>query len=302
MKEPSCRMFTQSVLLLVLVLMAAAIVHADESPVTVGEAPENEGGMISESVAGMVNRPGEWRIGVALDYGFVERSAERTRLLGSTVDVAYGLVDNLTLEGRAGASVSQTTTLAADESGESQVGDTDYNNGLSDLAAGLSYQIFDEGSRRPAVTLHGEVMPPTGTRREAEAGIGFDYWRYSAGASALRTYDYINQFVRLDVEVPHRSTAASDRTISGTRYEVSSGTSFSVSDRLSLNARISGTYQAEQAVDGDDVDGTDSESYNLALGTTRSWNRDTSITTMASFDMTAPHAAGIMVRIDFTGD
>jgi hypothetical protein len=190
---------------------------------------------------------------------------ESSRSLEFDLIARYGLMDNLELNLSVPFAHEERETnfgFMETEEGDLVLDIQDQeDSGLGDIRVGLKYQAWREQERglSPDVILDLDFKSRTGDEL-----VGTDHWHISPSITLVKTVDPVVFFGTLG----YTWTLENDDRNPADVIFYSLGTGFSLNDRVSISARVSGAVSERDEVDGTEVKGTALDSHSLLFSTT----------------------------------
>jgi hypothetical protein len=135
------------------------------------------------------------------------------------------------------------------------------DEGLGDITGRLRYGLWAERGARPDVIL--DVTATSGTT-SLESLLGTGFWQVGGGVTLVKTIDPVVLFGRLGY------TAVLERNgrDPADQFSYLFGTGFSLTDRVSVNARVSGIAGGRAQVNGRAIPGTSLDVLSMQFAVT----------------------------------
>ncbi|GJL62032.1 MAG: hypothetical protein NPIRA04_06860 [Nitrospirales bacterium] len=190
----------------------------------------------------------------------------KSRTWDNSLNLQYGLLDGLQLGLQVPVFVNALQE-ANDLVGMTSVRDED--RGIGDVSGDLRYQVLGEASGRPDVILDVNVKSRTG----GQSLRGSGHWNVGGGLTFVKTLDPAVIFAR----VGYTETVKRKGFNPGNIVEYRFGVGFSLNDRVSLNAQLSGAFLGRSRQRGTQMLRSSREVATLLLATTILLDRHFSI-------------------------
>lgn len=164
--------------------------------------------------------------------------------------------------------------------------------GLDDVGAGLRYALFREEGVRPDVILSLEATAPTGNvdlllpvtvgTETGNIGLQIDSWSVGGAVTLVKTVDPVVFFA----EAGYTKTFEDGDIDPGDQIPYAFGLGFSLNDRISIRATMTGAYIYEIEVGDDSIDDSDLEINGLRFAATGQLARNLFIEPSVGFGLT----------------
>ncbi len=190
----------------------------------------------------------------------------KARSWASSINVQYGVLDGLQLGLQIPVFVNvvqEANDVLTDESVR------DEDRGFGDVSGDLRYQLLGEASGRPDVILNLNVKSTTGGQTLRGSG----HWNLGSGLTVVKTFDPAVIFARLDYTETLKRNGFNPGNIIGYGF----GVGFSLNDRVSLNAQLSGAFLGRSRQQGTTILRSSREVASLLFATTILLDRHVSI-------------------------
>jgi hypothetical protein len=241
----------------------------------IGQAPERDINEVFLTQTSLLLKPGDMQYDVGFAYSWQEATLpvvvppgtvaeERLRRRSFLVpfSVRYGWTQGVELFGA--LPVGGSHLELSDVTG----GDTATQGGVSDLTAGIIFQILQH-KQWPEITGRLDFTAPTGDPyfgpTNTEAGLGNGFWQIGAGLNFVKTYDPLVVFGSLGCRHQFEAEFMGLHVQPGEIFSYSLGIAFAVNDDMSLSSEFFGQFQGPAYVDGQHLPSSSLEPYGLRL-------------------------------------
>ena len=181
----------------------------------------------------------------------------KSRSWDNSINVQYGLFNGLQL----GLQIPVLVNVVQEANDVvTRQSTRDEDRGFGDMSGDLRYQLLGEASGRPDVILDVNVKSRTGGRTLRGSG----HWNVGGGVTIVKTLDPAVVFARLG----YTETIKRNGFNPGNIVEYRFGVGFSLNDRVSLNAQLSGAFLGRSRQHGTQILRSSREVASLLLATT----------------------------------
>jgi len=226
--------------------------------------------------------PGEYEMGLGMAYkqnrlqyplsqaGYFQKSSYSARQLEFRPTLRAGLYTNI--EGY--LSLPVTYSSIKDVSSNEHVRHADAWN-MADIALGAQYQVVDESTNSPAISLTFDLSVPTGRKRYHNAlnnwkdplNNGSGHWTLAPGLAFVRSTDPAILFSGISYQYYVPSIIDGYHVQPGWVLKSYAGVGLALNEKLSLGTRLSYAYSSNLKADHKTIHGSDSDPLELALST-----------------------------------
>ncbi len=199
----------------------------------------------------------------------------KSRSWDNSINLQYGLLNGLQL----GLQIPVLVN-AVQESNNVLTGESvrDEDRGFGDVSGDIRYQLLGEASGRPDVILNINVKSKTGGQTLRGSG----HWNVGGGLTFVKTYDPAVIFARLG----YTETIKRKGFNPGNIVDYGFGVGFSLNDRVSLNAQLSGAFLGRSRQQGTKILRSSREIASVLLATTILLDRHLSVEPVIGYGLT----------------
>ncbi len=190
----------------------------------------------------------------------------KSRSWDNAINLQYGLLNGLQLGLQIPVLVNAVQESNNVLNGQST---RDEDRGFGDVSGDLRYQLLGEGPGRPDVILDVNVKSRTGGQTLRGSG----HWNVGGGFTLVKTLDPAVIFARFG----YTETIKRKNFNPGNIFEYRFGVGFSLNDRVSLNAQLSGAFLGRSRQRGTQILRSSREVASVLLATTILLDRHLSI-------------------------
>jgi hypothetical protein len=201
-----------------------------------------------------------------------------TRTVDSSYSITYGILDNLAISFSFPYGYSEQESDNAPFPVPVQVTHNNFS-GIGDVSGSLSYMAWPEKGNMPSISLNLNAKAPTG---EEEKRLGTGSWNVGAGMSLTKAIDPVVFFGSLGYSV----TIPDNGVHPGDQISYSFGSGFSLNDRVSIKAALSGSVMLRTQVNGLDVPGSAQDISSLQFSSTIKLSKALFVEPFVAFGLT----------------
>lgn len=224
--------------------------------------------------------PGQYQLDFGVDYrqnrdyyplpmdGYFQNHSYSARMLRFDASLRAGLYEGF--EGW--ISIPYTYTYLQQVSSNAYVRDKEEWQ-LADIAAGLQYQLTNETSKTPAISLTIAVSSPSGERHYYDSendwkdplNNGSGHWIVSPGVAFVRSLDPAMIFGGISYNYLFKEDIDGYKIEPGWGLSAYWGVGFALNDSLSLGTRFSYSYSSNMNANDIEVQGSDKDAMDISF-------------------------------------
>jgi len=227
----------------------------------------------------------QFSIGIQYSSDTQNQSLRDSRNRSATIPIDFSLGLSDAIE----ASVSLPIVYSNQELQSSSAVSTTDEYGLGDVSLNLSARLRRETQNRPRIMLNLGIGAPTGkTGNPAnidQLSLGSGFWSASAGATFSKSLDPATVFLSFRYQHIFEDKLFGIDVKPGSSFEYGYGVGMSLNSALSVAGRIGGALQSNTSVNGQIVEGSNSEPLQLITTSTLRLNRKSRLESSLSMGM-----------------
>jgi hypothetical protein len=200
------------------------------------------------------------------------------RSIDSSFSVTYGIADDLALSFSFPYSYNEQNGDTAPFETPIQVVHDDFI-GIGDISGSLSYMAWPGEGNMPSVSLNINAKAPTG---DEEKRLGSGAWDIGAGISLTKAIDPVVFFGSLGYTV----TLPDNGVKPGDQVSYSFGSGFSLNDRVSIKAALTGSIILRSETNGLKIPGSAQDTSSLQFSSTIKLSKALFIEPFVAFGLT----------------
>jgi hypothetical protein len=201
------------------------------------------------------------------------------RTIDSSYSMTYGIADDLALSFSFPYSYLE---LEGDFAPFEVVGDQVFHDnfsGIGDISGSLRYMAWHGDGNTPSVSLSLGAKAPTG---DDDKGLGTGFWNIGAGISLTKAIDPVVFFGSLGYNV----TLPNNDIRPGDEISYSFGSGFSLNDRVSIKAALTGSVILRSETNGQEIPGSAQDISSLQFSSTIKISKALFIEPFVAFGLT----------------
>ena len=233
----------------------------EKSASTSSEAMRKEIERVLENPVNKEKRKFLRNYSIGLQYSSNRRDDGLRDTRSRTVTVPVSV--ELSLSDKTNMAVTLPVTHKENESVASPGAQNTNTAGAGDINVNASHSLISETDRRPGLSLRFGVGVPTGDiedpRESNNLSLGSGFWSGSVGATISKRFDPATVFASVGYQHALKDTQFGLEIQPGDSFEYSYGLGLSLNNSLSISGQISGSIHRNTSVDGETIDGSNSE-------------------------------------------
>ena len=161
--------------------------------------------------------------------------------------------------------------------------------GTGDISVNASSRVISETKTRPGLTVRLGLGIPTGKvenpQESSNLSLGSGFWSASAGATVSKRFDPATVFASIGYQHAVGDEQFGQKIQPGDSFEYSYGIGLSLNSALSVSGHIAGSIHRNASVDGQVIEGSNSEPLEFVSTSTLRLGKSTSLQSNLAFGL-----------------